>query len=124
MPALLKIKRFIDNDVFKITFSLDNTTLPESDKELLRKFGEPTIDIGGVYTPSSGTTYTLPSKYIRVKSDLPFTQEFDGKSVDFAENTKEKALIFQETFIAAYNDAFATLRAEADTFTGEQIENI
>lgn len=124
MPALLKIKRFIDNDVFKITFSLDNTTLPESDKELLRKFGEPSIDIGGTYTPEAGDPYTLASKYIRVKSDLPFTQEFDAKSPDFEEHTKEKALIFQETFIASYNSAFATLRAEADTFTGEQIENI
>jgi hypothetical protein len=124
MPALLKIKRTIDNDVFKITFSLDISSLPESDKELLRKFGEPTIDIGGTYEPSVGEDYTLPTKYIRIKSDLPHTQEFDGKSAEYAENTKEKALKFQEVFISNYNDAFIALRAKADTFTGEQIENI
>jgi hypothetical protein len=124
MPALLKIKRVIDNDVFKITFSLDNERLPESDKDLLRKFGEPSIDIGGTYTPSAGTEYTLPTKYIRVKSDLPHTQEFDSKSTIYSSNAKEKAIKFQETFIAKYNAAFAALRAKADTFTGEQIENI
>ena len=41
MPALFKIKRTIENDIFKIQFSLDLTVLPESDKELIRKFGEP-----------------------------------------------------------------------------------
>lgn len=124
MPALLKIKRVIENDIFKITFSLDNEKLPESDKELLRKFGEPSIDIGGTYTPSAGTSFTLPAKFIKVKSDLPHTQEFDSKSADYSTNTKEKALKFQETFITKYNAAFAALRAKADTFTGEQVENI
>lgn len=124
MPALLKIKRVIENDIFKITFSLDNEKLPESDKELLRKFGEPSIDIGGTYTPSVGTSFTLPAKFIKVKSDLPHTQEFDSKSADYSTNTKEKALKFQETFITKYNAAFAALRAKADTFTGEQVENI
>jgi len=124
MPALLKIKRFIDNDVFKITFALDNEKLPESDKELLRKFGEPSIDLGGNYTPSAGDPYTLPTKYIRVKSDLPYTQEFDSKSPEYADDTQEKALAFQEEFIDKYNNAFTDLRAKADTFTGEQIENV
>jgi hypothetical protein len=124
MPALLKIRRFIDNDVFKITFSLDSEKLPESDKELLRKFGEPSIDIGGTYTPDVGDAYTLPVKYIRIKSDLPYTQEFDSKSEAYKDDTEAKALKFQETFITNYSEAFDTLRAKSDTFTGEQVENI
>jgi hypothetical protein len=125
MPAALKIKRSIDNDIWKINFSLDALTLSESDKELMRKFGEPTINVGGVYSSSSPVwEYTVPDKFLRVRTDLPYTQEFDSKSADFAEHTKEKALAFQTEFVSRYAAAFVALRTNADTFTGEAIENI
>lgn len=124
MPALLKIKRSIENDIWKINFSLDTVTLPESDKELMRKFGEPTINIGGTFLSGTPDQYILPDKYIRVRSDLPFTQEFDSKSVDFETNTEAKALAFQYTFVSNFTDAISLLRSNADTFTGEYLENI
>jgi hypothetical protein len=132
MPALLKIKRTIDNDVWKINFALDTTVLPESDKDLLRKFGEPQVDLGGTYLVDTADEYTLPHKYIRVRSDLPFTQEFDAKNeTTFLDDpvvakaaAQTKALAFQTTFVDAYTLAFTALRASADTFTGEYITNI
>jgi hypothetical protein len=124
MPALLKIKRSIENDIWKINFSLDTVTLPESDKELMRKFGEPTINIGGTFLEETADQYILPDKYIRIRSDLPFTQEFDSKSLDFENNTQLKALAFQTVFVDNFTSAIETLRANADTFTGEYLENI
>lgn len=132
MPALLKIKRTIENDVWKINFALDTTVLPESDKELLRKFGEPQVDLGGTYLEDTSNEYTLPHKYMRVRSDLPFTQEFDAKNettflddpAEAKEAAQAKALAFQSTFVDAYTLAFTNLRASADTFTGEYITNI
>jgi hypothetical protein len=127
MPApLLKIKRFIDNDVWKIVFALDTTVLPEADKELMRKFGEPQINIGGTYAsePAGAWSYTLPDKFIRIRTDLPFTKEFDAKSPDFEEFTNDKAIAFQTRFVADFTAAVLELRANADTFTGEFIENI
>jgi|688.fasta_scaffold1640654_1 hypothetical protein len=132
MPTLLKIKKFIENDVWKINFTLDTTTLPESDKELIRKFGEPQIDIGGTYLSGTPNQYVLPTKYIRVRSDLPFTQEFDAKShIDFLTtpaiakaSTQARALAFQTYFINAFTAAFVALRNSRDTFTGEYIANI
>jgi hypothetical protein len=127
MPALLRIKRLIDNDVWKINFALDLASLPESDKELMRKFGEPEINVGGTitYTVSGvDSTYILPDKYIKIKSGLPYTQEFDSKSPDFEENTQIKALAYEETFINNYSTAFEDLRNNADSFTGERVQNI
>lgn len=124
MPALLKIKRTIENDIWKINFSLDSVSLPESDKELMRKFGEPTLNIGGIFLEGTPDEYTLPDKYIRLRSDLPFTQDFDSKSVDFENNTQAKALAFQTTFVDNFTDAIENLRNNADTFTGEYLENI
>jgi hypothetical protein len=124
MPALLKIKRVIENDVWKINFALDTASLPESDKELIRKFGEPQINVGGTFLSGGANEYILPDKYIRVRTDLPYTQEFDSKSIGFETNTEVKALAFQTFFVNAYAQAFATLRESVDTFTGEYIENI
>lgn len=124
MPALLKIKRNIENYVWKITFSLDSATLPEADKELMRKFGEPTIESGGTFIPSIGTAYTLPSKQIKLRSDLPYTQEFDSKSPDFLNDVQEKAQAYEQMFVGRYSAALLALRSRADTFTGEAIITI
>jgi hypothetical protein len=124
MPALLKIKRSIDNEVWKINFTLETASIPESDKELMRKFGEPEINVGGTFTVAGLGDFTLPDKFIKVKSGLPYLQEFDAKSPDFSANTQEKALAFEEEFVTRYAQAFTTLRSSEDTFTGERVENI
>lgn len=125
MPALLKIKRNIENDVFKLQFSLDLTSLPESDKELMRKFGEPLINIGGVFLEDTDNSFSLPEKYIRVKSDLPYVQEFDAKSnvLGFV-STQAQAEGFQEAFVDRYQTALSELRSLQDNFTGEFTVNI
>jgi hypothetical protein len=123
MPVALKIKRTIENDVWKIQFSIDLTTLPESDKELIRKFGEPQLNAGGTFGIAPDD-YILPDKWIRVKSDLPYTQEFDSKSPLFVTNIQTKAEAYQTAFKAAYARAFTALRMKADTFTGEEIYNV
>lgn len=124
MAAQLKIKRSISNDIWAITFSLDLEKLSEGDKELMRKFGEPTINAGGIVLQNTPLEYTFPDKFIKIRADLPFTQEFDSKSGFFAADTQAKAEGYQEHFVAAYTQAFEELRNNADTFTGEFIENI
>jgi hypothetical protein len=132
MPALLKIKRTIDNDVWKLNFALDASSLSEHDKELIRKFGEPQIDIGCTLLSGTPNELIIPSKWIRVRSDLPFTQEFDAKSLDIPPNNhadaqaaaNEQALAFQTFFVDAYSEAFTTLRQTEDSFTGEYVSNI
>jgi hypothetical protein len=125
MPALLKIKRTIENDVFRINFSLDLLTLSEADKELIRKFGEPSLNIGGVYLEDTENEYTLPDKYLRVRTDLPYTQEFDAKSNELGfVSSKAQAMAFEESFVVKFEDAFTALRSNTDTFTGERIVNI
>lgn len=124
MATLLRIRRSIENDIWKITFSLDLAALPESDKELMRKFGEPTIDVGGTFadpTYPTAFSYTLPAKLILVRTDMPYTQEFDSKSADFTTNTQAKALLYEDTFITRYQNAFTALRSLTDTFSGERV---
>ena len=123
MPASLKIKRSIENDIWKIQFSLDLATLPESDKDLIRKFGEPQINAGGDFGVAPNA-YNLPDRWIKIKTDLPYTQEFDSKSPLFITNIQTKAEAYQTAFKSAYAYAFTALRMKADTFTGEEIYNV
>lgn len=221
MSFALKISKTIDNHIWKITFSVDSNKIPESDKSLMLKFGEPTVSVGGTFgtispagqrytgvtgvadaagtgatftierdelgeienviltaggsgytageqitilgssigglnlvdnltvvvtgvltlsgdaidtfTPGLGTVpaptpgpnaFTLPEKFIRVRTDLPFTQTFDSKSSIFSTNTQAKAELFETVFVERYSEAFSALRALNDTFTGEAIVNI
>lgn len=128
MSAILKITRSIDNDIWKITFSLDPLKLAESDKQLMAKFGEPEINVGGVIEgptiQGEDTEYTLPAKYIKIRSGLPYTQEFDSRTVPFNTHTQEKAEAYQTAFVARYTQALAELRANEDTFSGEYLVNI
>jgi len=124
MATLLRIKRSIVNEIWSITFSLDLAALPESDKELMRKFGEPTINVGGTFadpTYPTAFSYTLPEAFILVRTDMPYTQLFDAKSADFMTNTQAKALLYEDTFISRYQAAFTALRSLTDTFSGERV---
>lgn len=124
MATLLRIKRSIENDVWKITFSLDLGALAESDKELMRKFGEPTINVGGTFVdPSSPSLFNfiLPDKYILIRTEMPYTQAFDSKSAPFNTSTQAKALVYENAFISRYQDAFTALRTLTDTFSGEKV---
>jgi hypothetical protein len=124
MSALLQVTRGINNDVWQITFTLDSANLSESDKQLIAKFGEPTINVGGTFLINTADTYSLPDQYIRVRTDLPFTQTFDATTSPFNTNTQVKAQAFQDAFVANYTAAFVTLRATPDTFTGQYLFNV
>lgn len=124
MSTILKISRSISNDVWKIVFDLDKEKLSVSDKELIAKFGEPTINTGGTFLEDTENSYNLPNKYIRIKTDLPFVQTFDSTSAPFDTATLIKAQAFQDAFVAKYTQALSDLRNNADTFTGEYLVNL
>jgi len=70
--------------------------------------------------------YTLPEKYIKIRSGLPFVQEFDSRGAGgmFSNNTQIKAEAFQERFVERYTAALTDLRSNTDSFTKELLINI
>jgi len=117
MSATLKITRSIDNDIWKITFRLDPANFSELDEQLIARFGEPEINVGGVVgglaIQNGETSYTLPEKYIKIRSGLPYTQELDSRKAPFDTYTRKKAEAYQSAFITRYNQALADLRANS-----------
>ena len=122
--ALLRTKRCIDNDVYKITFINDPEYLSEGDKKLMRKFGEPEIDLGGVFLEDTGNEYELPEKKAKIRADFPYTAEFDSRDADFEDNTLTKVLAYETEIVARFTTALEDLRDNTDTFTAEKTYNI
>ena len=122
--ANLRIYKSIENEVYQVQFVQDKPALSEADKALIEKFGEPTINIGGTFLASTENAYTLPDTYIRIVSDLPYMQELDSKAAPFNTATLTKVNQFVTDSITKFTDAFTTLRANSDTWSGEQLNTI
>lgn len=122
--ALLRVYQAIDNDVWKLTFVNDPIYLSDGDKNLMRKFGEPEIDMGGTFLAETANTYVLPSVKAKVRADFPFTQTFDSRDTDFSTATLTKVEAYRDEIVDRFTTAMTTLRTTADAFTGEQTYNV
>jgi hypothetical protein len=123
MSLILQVTRAIENDVWSLTFSVDKSKISQSDLNLISKFGEPTINVGGTFG-TSPDQYSLPNQYIGIVSGLPYTQTFDSTSAPFNTNTQTKAVAYQTAIVANYTAALNTLRSNTDNFTGEYLFNL
>lgn len=122
--ALIRVYQTIEKDVWKLTFVNDPDNLSESDKLLMRKLGEPQIDLGGEIPGEGEDAFILPNKYVKIRSDFPYTAEFDSNSAPFDTNTQTKVENYRDEIVSRFTDAFTALRAFTDTFTGEKTFNI
>lgn len=122
--AKLRVFQSIENDIYVVRFENDPLALSEEDKQLMQKFGEPEINLGGTFLAATANEYTLPDEYVKVRSDFPIRKEFDSKGAPFDTNTVIKVTAFREDTTDKFTDAITALRAQADTFTSEFITDI
>lgn len=122
--AILRVYQTIESDVWKLTFVNDPDELSDTDRKLMKKFGEPEIEMGGVFLEGGENEFTLATKKARIRRDFPFTQEFDSTSADFETNTQTKVEAYRDDIVDRFSTALTTLRATTDTFTGEKTYTI
>ncbi len=122
--AKLRVYQSIENEVYRLRFENDASALAQQDLMLMEKFGEPEINIGGTFLEETEDSFILPDQYVKVRSGFPFLQEFDSRSDPFATNTVVKVTAYRDELRTRFSDAFTALRANGDTFTGEQVYNI
>jgi len=122
--AILRVYQKQDNDVWKLTFVNDPIELSDTDKRKMKQFGEPSIQVGGVYFDGEDDEFTIPTKTVRIRSDFPFTQDFDSTAEPFDENTQTKVEGYRDAIVDRFTTALTDLRAIPDTFTGEKAYNV
>jgi hypothetical protein len=122
--AIIRIYSTIENDLWKLTFVNDPVALGEDDKKRMRMYGEPEINLGGTFLASTQNEFVLPSKMAKIRSDFPYTAEFDSTAVPFDTNTQTKVEAYRTAILARFDTAFTALRAITNTFVTEVTHNI
>jgi hypothetical protein len=122
--AKLRTFKHIENSIYVLNFVHDIEALSNSDKDLMRKFGEPEINLGGTFLGSTANEFTLPDEYVKIRSGFPVRKEFDSRSEPFDTNTVTKVNAYKNEIQTRFLDAFTDLRANSDTFTSEEIDNV
>lgn len=122
--AKIRVFQTIDNAVYEMRFETDADSLSELDKQLMEKWGEPLINLGGTFLADTANEYTLPDRFVRLYTGFPFVTKFDSKTTPFDTNTVTKVTGYRDAMFTRIDDAYTTLRAETDSFTGEQLHSI
>jgi len=120
--AKLRTHKSIENEIYVVIFENDLTALSNADKELMQKFGEPEIDLGGTFLAGGANEFSLPAELVKVRSDFPIRKEFDSRSAPFNTNTLTKVNGYKDEIQTRFASAFTTLRSKTDGFTGEEID--
>lgn len=117
----MKVRVFknIENEVY--TIRIETSEFTERERMLIQQYGEPEIEVGGVYLDSTTNEYQLPSKIVRIRSDFPYTQRFDSRDVPFDTNTLTKVGAWKTDVLSRLDDAITTLLANVDSFSGEEV---
>jgi len=115
----MKIREFyiLDNDIYKISVYTEDWS--QRDKQLMGKYGEPEIQVGGKFTGSYG--FSLPTELLHVMSESPFVQSFDGRDFTHAE---EMSNLWADKISERIGVEITTLRANDDDYTREEVINV
>jgi hypothetical protein len=123
-----RILKYISDQKFFI--EIRNEDFSEEDNKLIQKFGEPEINVGGLYgeetvqgqPPSPTADWILPNRFVKVKRGfLPFVCFFDKRSFSDAQT---RANYLAETITTRIQNAMSVLRSQQDSYTSESITNI
>ena len=125
----IRIFKKLQNGVFDVRIQTEDWS--ENDKNLMVRYGEPEISLGGTFVPeaspsdsSSREELEFPTVYARVMTESPFTQKFDARdcgSVSAARSVAQQWASLIEERIA---EVVSELRSKNDSFTTEEITEI
>lgn len=114
-----RIFQQLENDVYQVTIVTEDWS--ELDKQLMVKYGEPEINLGGEFDGPYSMSFTLSDNFVRIMSESPFVGRFDSR--DYAD-AEDRALTWKTTVMERLTSAVTTLRDLADTFSKEEVETI
>jgi hypothetical protein len=109
----------------KFFIEIKTEEFSQNDLDLMQQFGEPEVNVGGLYGESEGptSTWTAPSRFLRVKQGFqPFKAFFDSRN--FGEEADDRANALIAKIIERIQAAMTVLRARQDTFTSEVVTNV
>jgi hypothetical protein len=116
-----KMRQVVDG-VFEVVIKTEEWS--ELDRNLMAKFGEPEIDLGGEFDAAISDLvpiFTLATELADVMSESPFKQVFDSDDFTYA---MTMAQIWEDEVADRIMDAVSVLRINSDEWSGEEVVNV
>lgn len=120
-----RVLRDMDNGVYRII--LINEDWSEGDRDLMARFGEPEINVGGEvsYIVSGETkTKTMGDEYVRLLRGFPYQRGFDSRDYASVEEAVALGVAWKEMVLSRIDAAILALRAKAAPLPTEEVSEI
>ena len=127
----IRIFKKLQNGVFDVRAQTEDWS--ENDKQLMVKYGEPEICLGGTFAPNEGSSsddednpeIIIPNTYARVMTESPFTQKIDSRDCNGSiSNAQAIARLWASTIEDRIAEVVSELRTHNDSFTTEEVSEI
>ena len=120
----IRIFKKLDNGVFHVRIQTEDWS--ERDRDLMKKYGEPEINLGGVIvidesSSSDPCPHELDDAYARVMTESPFTHRFDSRDFGSVQCAKHAACEWAATVEERISASVTFLRSRGDEFTTEEV---
>lgn len=120
-----RVLRDMDNGVYRIILLTEDWS--EGDRELMARFGEPEINVGGEvnYIIDGETkTRTLGDEYVRLLRGFPYQRGFDARDYASVEEAVSLGVAWKEMVLSRIDAAILRLRDKAAPLPTEEVSEI
>ena len=121
----MRIFSQLEAGIYRIVIHTEDWS--QRDIQLMEKYGEPEIDVGGIIDGEHGSgsgdvsSFTLDSKLYGIKTGSPFSADFDSR--DYAD-AGARALLWRDEIQRRITEAVLELREQDDDFTDERVVSV
>lgn len=123
----MKIRSYTKIINGRFTLEVYTEDFSQGDEDLMAKFGEPEVNVGGDFTELvGGEEFSLPASYRKIRSDFKpwrFAVDEDDSSSGAGE-AEDRVKTVRAAIEARIAAAVEALRSREDTFTAENITNV
>lgn len=120
-----RVLRDMDNGVYRIILLTEDWS--EGDRDLMARFGEPEINVGGEVSYIIGgetKTRTLGDEYVRLLRGFPYQRGFDARDYASVEEAVALGVAWKEMVLSRIDAAIMDLRANSAPLPTEEVSEI
>ena len=120
-----RVLRDMDNGAYRII--LINEDWSEGDRDLIARFGEPEINVGGEVSYIVGgetKTKVLGDEFVHIFRGFPYSRGFDSRDYASVDEAIALGVAWKEMVLSRIDAAITALRANTSPLQTEEVSEI
>lgn len=129
----MRVFRDMDNAVYRIV--IDTEDWSQGDLELMERFGEPEVNVGGevqyildgevgVESSEGVNSKVFGDEYVRVMHGFPYSRGFDSRDYDSHEEAVAVGIAWKEMVLERICNAVTDLRSKVAPLPTEEVSEV